>query len=163
MNKKLLIIPVVALTLFTFSTLVTNKVDAEEESSTHPLVQKLVDRFSLNEEEVKTVFEESRQEHQAQRQASYEANLDQAVEAGILTQDQKNALLEKKSELRADRGQFKDLSSEEKQEERELRQDQMQSWAESNGIDLEALHEFLGEHKENKPDGRGGGRGPRHF
>ena len=154
-NKKLLIIPVVVLTLFTFSTLATNKISAEEESSTHPIIQKLVDKFNLNQDEVEAVFEENRQERQTQRQADHQAKLDQAVEAGILTEDQKNTLLEKQSEFQGERGQFKDLSQEERQKERQSRQDQMQSWAEENGIDLEALHEFLGQNKEGGPRDRG--------
>ncbi|OGV95785.1 hypothetical protein A2W24_03925 [Microgenomates group bacterium RBG_16_45_19] len=84
---------------------------------------------------------------QAERQAEYEAYLDEAVTAGKLTVDQEQLILQKHTELQAQR-----------EAERQVRQQQRQeleAWAEANGIETQYLFGMGGEGFGHGP-GRGG-------
>lgn len=93
-----------------------------------PVVDKLVERFNLNEDEVAGVFDEARQERrqemQEQRQEHMEERLDEAVGDGVITADQKQALLNKRAEM---------------QEKREQLREEMRTWMDENGFDCETL------------------------
>jgi len=106
-------------------------VNANDDSTYPPLVQKLIDRFNLNGDEVKQVFDEHRQERQQQMRAGLEERLGQAVSDGKITQEQKEAFLAKKEELMAECG-----------EAGKQHQQEMRTWAEENGIDMELFHSF---------------------
>ncbi len=118
------------------------------------LVTKLVERFGLNQSEVEDVVAEVREEKREQKQQRFNEKLDALVENGDLTADQKNLITAKKDELRSEREVMKesmgDLSREERKELKEQKREEMQQWAQDNGIDLEIL-------KKNK-GGRGGQR-----
>jgi hypothetical protein len=105
-----------------------SKVDADEANGLPPVAEKLVERFNLNEDEVEGVFDEALQEHQQQmqeqRRAEMEERLDEAVNDGVITSDQKQALLDKQAEM---------------QERQQQLQDDWQQWREQSGIDFEAL------------------------
>jgi len=135
----------------------TAKAYAGEPGGYPPIVQKLVERFGLNEDEVKAVFDEERTEHQAQMQARFEERLSQFVSDGKITEEQKQAILAKKEEMQGNREEFKDLSAEERKQKMEERRQEMQSWAEQNGIDVDLLPMVMG----GGPGHRGGfgGRG----
>ncbi len=151
--KKVVLIALLAVGVLVLGTSVAK---ADEASNYPPLLQKLVERFGLNEDEVKQVFDEQRTERQVARQAEREEKLNQAVGDGVITEEQKQALISKHEEMRAnrpERGEFKDLSKEERQAKREEHRSEMQAWFESQGIDHEALREYMGG-PENGP-GRG--------
>lgn len=112
----------------------------------HPIVQELVENFNLNEDDVKTFFDEQRQERQQQMLQEREDRLDQAVEEGVITAEQKLALKEKWQEI-----------WQERQNEREQHREEMQAWFEEQGIDPEALRQYGGfGHKMGMHGGRGG-------
>jgi len=94
-----------------------------------PVVQKLVERFGLNEDEVKAVFDEVRTERQAQRQAEREERLDQAVADGVISEEQKNSLQAKWEEHKQARGAY---------------QGEMKAWFNEQGIEPQALKDYLG-------------------
>jgi hypothetical protein len=73
---------------------------------------------------VSDVFDEVRQEHQQQRQADMEAKLDEAVSDGVITAEQKEALLEKQAEW---------------QEKNRQMMEERQKWMEESDIDFEKL------------------------
>lgn len=128
--KKGLIIPVLGLALLGFVAFGTVRAYAENESGGYPpIIQKLVERFGLNEEEVKTVFDEVRTERQQEMQQSREERLNQAVSDGIITEEQKQALQNKWEEMRTERQQHRE---------------EMQAWFEEQGIDHEALMQYGG-------------------
>ncbi len=155
--KKYLIIPVLGLALLGFVVYGTARAYAEDESGGYPpLVQKLVERFGLNKEEVKTVFDEARKEHRVEMQTRFENRLNEAIENGDLTDAQKAAILAKKTEMQANHGESKDLSPEERQEKMQAQRKEMQTWAEANGIDLSQMGSLLG-------GGPGGGFKRPHF
>lgn len=130
---------------------VVKMVDAQFEGNYPPIIQKLVERFGLNEDEVKAVFDEAREEKQGQMQAHFEERLNQAVVEGEITEEQKQAILNKHEEMKtnrqANRGEFKNLTTEEREERKEKMQahrEEMKAWAEENGIDSSLLPMLLG-------------------
>ena len=142
--KKLILITFLAAGVLVLG---TTAVKADETRDYPPIVQKLVERFGLNEDEVKAVFDENRTERKEERQAKHDEKLDQAVSDGVITEEQKQALEAKREEMKPDKGEFRDLSKEEREVQREAHRGEMESWAEGQGIDLEALHQFMGPKK----------------
>ena len=109
------------------------------------IIQKLIDKFNLNPEEVTQVLDETRQEHQQQAQANFEEKLNEAVGNGKITEDQKNIILAKHEELKNGRDSLEDLSPEERRQKAQTQQEELKAWAEQNGIDLKDF--FLGQNK----------------
>lgn len=127
----------------------TTRVYAGSEWGGHStIIQKLVERFGLKEEDVKAVFDETRDEHKAQMQARLEERLNEAVESGEVTEEQKKLILAKHEELKAEREankeSFQDMTPEERHEAMETKKAELKSWAEANGIDLKYLFGGLG-------------------
>ncbi|MBU0569393.1 hypothetical protein KKB40_01260 [Patescibacteria group bacterium] len=113
-------------------------VRASEEQS-HPMVQVLAEKFGLNEDEVRDAFDEVRADHFAQMQTRREERLNQAVEDGVISESQKQVLLERREEMKANREQHRE---------------EMQVWFAEQGIDHEALMQYMGGFKKH---GRFGG------
>ena len=129
MNKKLLIIALALVVLagVGFATVKAYADDSQGPRST--IIEKLVERFGLNQDEVEQVFNEVREERQAQRQARWEERLNALVQEGKITEDQKAAIIAKHEEMRAEKeanmDAWKDLSPEERHAKREEYRDEM--------------------------------------
>lgn len=134
--KKRIALSLGALALVAGTTyLATNKVSAfmgNGNVDENPMVQKLAERFGLNQDELKSFFEEEREAHQEKMQAQFEERLNQAVADGKITEAQKQLILQKHEELRAARQE----NREEKQEDRETRRAELEAWAKEKGIDM---------------------------
>jgi hypothetical protein len=91
------------------------------------MIEQLSERFNLNEDEVNQAVDEFRQERQNEMQARHEERLQEAVEDGVITEEQKQALLNKHEEMR---------------QEREKKWAEMRDWMEESGIDFQALKEY---------------------
>ena len=164
-SRKWLIIPALAITVATGGVLLTSNVASASESDMAPkdtMMSRFATKFGLDETAVKDFFEATREEHQAERKAERETKLSEAVSAGVITQEQKELLLNKQSENMEKRqsqrldGETPRMGNREEMEaEREANQAEMKKWAEENGIDLEALHEFMGDGFENQQGPRG--------
>lgn len=113
------------------------------------LIQKLVEKFSLNKDEVQVVFDEVHEQKQAEMNQRFNEQLNEAVQQGELTEEQKNLIIQKKEEMQKQREEEKDISKEELETLREQHRTEMEQWAEDNGIDMKYL---MG--------GRGPGKGP---
>ena len=125
MNKKI-IIPSLALTVLAgVGSHAVTTVYAQENNSVHPMMQNIAQRFNLNEDEVANFFKEQRETRMEERKATREEQLNQAVSEGKITEEQKNALLTKMEERKA---------------QRQTHREEMQAWAEENGIDLSVLN-----------------------
>lgn len=123
--KNWLLAAAVALVSFTAGGIVLDKAKAQDTTTRYPpLVEKLMEKFGLKEEEVKSVFEEVRQERQQQRQKFIETRLDEAVKDGVITAEQKQALLNKNAEM---------------QEKQRQMNEERRKWMEESGIDFEKL------------------------
>lgn len=148
-NKK------IAISILTFAVIGTaavsaKRVFAETDTSTFPpMVQKLVEKFNLNADEVKTVLDEERQAQQEEMLTQYESMLDEAVGSGELTEDQKNLLLAKRQEwqdymstLAPQGGQANGTDMESRRTEMDAKRDELEQWASDNGIDEKYLFMF---------------------
>ncbi len=152
MKKKIIIPAALVLAIVTLAAYRTATVYAEGSNNKYPpVLEKLVGRFDLNEDEVKVVFDEVRQEYQFQMQEKFQEKLDQAVEEGKITLEQKELILAKHEELRGEKEtvDWQTLSPEKRQEKGQKMHEELKAWAESNGIDL-SLFFGLG-----KGEGRG--------
>jgi hypothetical protein len=133
MNKKILI-PTLGLAALLGATLFgVSSASADDETTAHPMIQALAERFGLNEDEVETFMGERMQERHQEMQQSKEDRLEKAVSDGVITEDHRNALVEKWNQMHEERSQ-----------EREEHREEMQAWMESQGIDHEALMEYSG-------------------
>lgn len=110
----------------------------ENQTKFPTVIQRLVDKFKLNSAEVERVVEEVQNERQQEMRARRDAKLGEAVNGGIITQEQKNTLLDKEDEWR--------------QKQTQLMQERQQ-WMSQSGIDFEKL----------MPYGTGGGFGKQGF
>jgi hypothetical protein len=156
MKTKAIIISVIALVVLSLAGVLGVRNVRANESGIYPsIVQKLVERFNLDTEEVQQVFDETKEERHQQMQARFEERLDQAVSDGQITEDQKEAIIAKKAEMQTNHQEFKDLTPEEKQAKMAAYKEEMEAWAEENGLDLSTLHMLGGGHH--------GGFGKPHF
>lgn len=84
------------------------------------IIQRLAEKFGVNQDEVQSVFDQQREERQAQMQARYEERLNQAVTDGEITTNQKDAILKKHQEM---------------QQNREQERADWQAWLKENGLE----------------------------
>jgi hypothetical protein len=120
------------------------KKDSASTSQFPPLIQKIIEKFKLNPSEVQKVIDEERQERERQRLSLLEEKLNQAVKDGVISEEQKKALLERWQKRWQERWQIRE-------EERK--------WFEENKIDWQKLRPYLGEMVGKGFGKRGFGRG----
>ena len=144
MNKKI-VVTVLTLAL-AGSAVVASRTSAQGIFSGDNFISTLAQKFGKSEDEIKTVFDQVRNERQAEMQTLQAERLDQAVSDGNLTEDQKQMILSKKAELQAERQAERD--------NRQAHQQELKTWAEENGIDTQYLFGF----GPGKAGGRGFGR-----
>jgi hypothetical protein len=108
-------------------------IKAGDSSNYPPIVQVVADKFGLNVDEGDEALSEVKAEHFAQMQESKEDKLNQAVTDGVITEEQKQALLDKHQEM------WQGWKAEKEQYQKD-----MQTWYEEQGIDHEALMEYMG-------------------
>lgn len=128
-GKKILLTLLGLATLIAAGAFAVNTVKANEVAGYPPFVEKLVERFNLNEADVQTFFDEQRGEHMQMMVETKEERLSQAVSDGVITEEQKQALLNKWEELR---------------QKHEVERQELQNWFEEQEIDAEALREYAG-------------------
>jgi len=113
---------------------------SEGDTNEYPLIiQNIAEAFGVGEEEVKTVFDDTREE-------KADARLDELVEEGELTQEQRDLLEAKHDEIHSQMEEIKDsdMTDEEKREAMKALHEEMRDWAEENGIELPGK---IGNHK----------------
>lgn len=146
--------------MLTFGILDVHFASADNSSPHDNIVQKIAEKFGLNQNDVQAVFDQVRQERQAERESKFEVKLSQAVTDGKITEEQKNLILNKHEELQSQREQNKEewmsLSPEERKTQMEQRRTQLQNWAEQNGIDINYLFSGFGPGRHWGPGPKGG-------
>jgi len=128
MNKKLLIPTLGLFALVELGVLGASAVSAED-NNYPPFVQGLAEKFGLNQDEVKTFFDEQMEVRHEEMIQAKEERLDQAVEDGVITEEQKQALINKWEELR---------------QKHEAEREELQAWFEEQGIDQKSLRDYWG-------------------
>lgn len=108
------------------------------------LIQRIIDKFKLNSGEVQQVVDEVQTERQQEMRARREAKLEEAVKAGVITSEQKQALLNKEDEW---------------QQRQTQQRQEMQQWMEQSGIDFGKLAPYRAGFGGRGFGGRGFGKG----
>lgn len=135
--KKRIILPAILLTgALAVGTLGVARAYAQDSGNYPPVIQKLAEKFGVSADEVQSVFEEVRAEHQAEMLTNFEERLDNAVQEGKITAEQKQLILDKHEEMQAKMDALRDLDPEQAREQMKALHEQMQTWAEENGIDF---------------------------
>ena len=142
-------------------------VAAEDIDDYPPIIQALAERFNLNADDVKEVFDEQHEVRKEEMLKSKEERLDEAVEEGQLTEKQKDELLERQEEMNAKMAELKDLPPQERFEAMKEIKEDFQAWLEESGIDLKGVYGGFGKGHFGKRGfgkghfkGRGMGHGP---
>lgn len=117
-------------------------VNAQDSNPRDALVIQIAEKFNLDKSDVQAVFDAVMEERLSEMKKKREDRLNQAISDGVITEDQKNALLSKIEEHRTKRLQNRE---------------EMQKWFSEQGIDETKLREYLGfnghGHKEMEPGG----------
>ena len=137
MDIKKVIIPVMAVAVITTGAFAINKAMASN-SNAPSWSQSLASKLGVDESKVSTAMQEINTE---ERQSRLSDSITKAVEAGVITEDQKQSVIDKQNEL---------------EDKQQALIDEMKTWAEQNGIDYEKLQQYLG-----KGMGKGMGMGGR--
>lgn len=124
---------------------------AQDANTQDTLVQKIAQRFNLNQDEVRQVVQEHRSSKMAQKQAMIDQRLSQLVTDGKITEQQKQLLINKHKEIleqkKNKKESWKNLTPEQRRAEKEKMHQELQNWAEQNGIDSQYLMGFGKGHK----------------
>lgn len=127
------------------------------------LIDKLASKFNLNKDEVKAVFDEDRTAREAEHQKQVEDELSQAVTDGKLTSDQRDKILakikENKADMEANRDSMKDKTDAERKAAMDAKRTELETWAKNNNIPTEYLR-LLGPGGHHGPGGPGGSDAP---
>ena len=107
-----------------------------------PIIQKMVEKFGLNKDEVSKLVTEDRDARQAERKADFVAKLTEAVTAGKITEAQKTAIIAKHDELETKREALRGQGQENRETMRtqtEALHTEMQDFLKAQGIDESLL------------------------
>ncbi len=144
-SKRTLLIAGLASAALVGSGLLIHPVFAQK-SGTTGLVQQLATKFNLKESDVQVVFDQYKQTAEADREAKQTTRLDQAVKDGKLTAAQKDLILAKQKEVKAQMDALHnstDAKADRKTAMDKIQTD-LQSWAKQNSIDLKWVGPFGG-------------------
>lgn len=112
-----------------------NKAFADDSNSTYStIVKNIAAKFGLAEADVQTVFEETRTQERSDR-------LQEAVDAGEITSEQKALILAKQDEMKSKMDELRNqsMTEDERRTAMEALRTEQESWAEANGIDMKYL------------------------
>lgn len=163
LNKTLIVVSVIGaagISALVGDAVVNAESGASSDGPMSGLVDKIASTFNLDKSKVQDVFDDQRAEMESQREQKISERLDALVSDGTITESQKSAIKTKHAELKkereANKGEFKELSDEERKTKMDEKRTELESWAEEQGIDLTKIKGVFG-----GPGGRGGLGGPR--
>ena len=141
MNKKKMLAAAIA-SLGIASVVGVGTVAAQEASGTS-LAEKIATQFNLNKDEVQKVIDSDHAERHAEMQKRAEERLQEAVDAGKLTSEQKDKIVAKMKELESNREskreEMKNKTEEERRAAMKAERDELKKWAEENNIPTQYL------------------------
>lgn len=117
---------------------------ASAEGNGEDLAARIATKFNLNQAEVEQVFEEHREERDAERQQDVSDRLQERVDSGEITAEQKTLIENKLKEMENTREELRDqdLSREEIQTKMKAMREELKTWTESNDLELEDVMPF---------------------
>ena len=104
-----------------------NTISAATSSDGSSLIENLAEKFNVSTDEVKGVFEQTRQGRQAEMKKQTEEKLTQAAKDGKITDAQKNTILSKIENIQK------------QQEEAMNAREDLRNWASDNNVDLGSI------------------------
>jgi len=110
--------------------------DEGTESGYPLLIEKFAERFDLDPDKIHDFFNELKEERVADAEDRFEEKLDELVEDEKITEDQKEAIIDKKEELRTFREELEDMTISEAREAMKDIHEELKDWAEENDISL---------------------------
>jgi alpha-glucosidase (family GH31 glycosyl hydrolase) len=112
------------------------------------LMDRIATKFNINEDELKTVFEQDRTARQAERTTQMNTELEKLVTDGKITSAQKDKIVAKRDAMKAEMEANRDAMQGKTAEERKTLMDQhraeLEQWAKDNGIDTTYLRYVMG-------------------
>jgi hypothetical protein len=119
----------------------TGTLNAEplEDGEYPPLVERFAERFNLDPDEIMDFMEELKEEKAAEMEAKFEEKLDELVEDGDITSDQKQAILDKKEEMKSFKESLEDMTVADAREAFKDQKEELKDWAEENDLELKYL------------------------
>lgn len=136
MDKKKLVIAIFSICFIAVSAFVATRAFATKTNNNQSYVQSLANKLDIEESKVNTAITEILDE---KRQSQLNSKLSQAVTDGVITEDQKQKVIDKQNEI---------------SEKQKALNEEMQNWTKENNIDFDKLQQYLG-------FGRGNGKGGR--
>ena len=138
-SKKFLVAGMTIVTM-TSAGLFLNSAIAKGGNDLTGLASTLATQYHLNQTQVKVTLDEFRSQKLAEREAEIAKGLDQAVTDGALTQDQREKILAKRSEVKTKLNEIRTITSASDRQtaRQQLRQD-LKQWAKDNSIPLRWL------------------------
>jgi hypothetical protein len=104
------------------------------------MVAKFAEAFGKSEEEVLAVFDQLHEERELEMQSAFETGLNEAVASGEINEEQKQLILDKHAEMRLTHEEMREeqehLTPDDWRATRQAAHDEMEVWAEENGIDI---------------------------
>lgn len=121
---------------------------AETETSFPPMIQRIIEKYNLNKDEVQGFLEENRTEIQAEKRAERTeelySKLQENVEKGTITQEQYEMIIKRHEEIKETRtGEYQNRGK------IRGRQDGLKAYLEEQGIDSSILPEKEGFGRKN--------------
>ena len=100
------------------------------------LVERFAERFDLDPDEIMDFFDELKEERLADAEERFEDRLDELVEDGKISEDQKEAILDKKEEHKNFKEELEDMTISEAREAIKDMHEELKDWAEENDLEL---------------------------
>ena len=143
MNNKIKLVTTGAV-LIGITLLGAASVYAQSSGQYSNLVSMIAQKFNLKQADVQAVFDSARAQQKTNMQNKFNANLDQAVKDGKLTEAQKQLILQKRQELQNARQNLKNMTADQRKAAMSQQKTDLQNWAKANGIDIKYLFGFGG-------------------
>lgn len=142
MLKQKFILPVLGGVIIAGTAFGAGLVSAQTSASgSSTIVQKIAQKFGLNEAEVQAVFDEDLKARHDQMKAKFESRLSQDVAQGKITEAQKQLILQKHQEIQSQMTlDMENMTPEQMRTNMESKRAELESWASQNGIDLKYFH-----------------------
>jgi len=127
-------------------------------STTTSLVQRIAEKFNLQQSDVQTVFDTYKTDRQAEFQQKITDRLNQAVTDGKITATQRDLLGAKQKEVEQKMTEIKAMTDETaRRTAMDLLHTNLKAWATTNGIDMQWLGPVGGMHGKGGSGHRGSG------
>lgn len=124
---KSLIIAVAALAIGATIGVAGLQAVSAQENGGNSIIENLAEKFNTSTNEVKSVFERTKEERVAERKQQVEDSLEQAVKDGDITEEQKRTIESKMSDINK------------KMEEIKTAKKDLKQWADDNSVDLRSF------------------------